>query len=254
MSDDDYTGTKPASLLTKTQRSRICAGFAEQDDHQRRRDQQQIRERIQAGVTDFKLLVDYPDRQFELAFDSLDDEAMTVALADARLVTERLRALRGIERSAVVRRANERADEVSPDLEGESIDEVELVEAARYRQQGRAAAEAEYGNRWDQRADSLLKTAAVAALPLLVGWFADTVTEQNLLATRAGVGIIMALSALVVLTAVAAVFLVKGTQALKHDIVPAVKRFRQDPTAAISGVAAVLRRPRAKLSAIWDDL
>jgi hypothetical protein len=99
-----------------------------------------------------------------------------------------------------------------------------------------------------------LKTAAVAALPLLVGWFADTATEQNLLATSAAVGVVMALSALVVLTTVAAVFLIKGAQALKHDIVPAVKRVRQDPTAAIRGVAAILRRPRGKLRAIWDDL
>jgi hypothetical protein len=165
-----------------------------------------------------------------------------------------VRALRGIERSAVVQRANERANELSPDLEGDSIDEVELITAATYRQQGRAAAEAEYQNRWDERADRLLKTAAVAALPLLVGWFADTATEQNLLATSATVGVVMALSALVVLTTVAAVFLIKGAQALKHDIVPAVKRVRQDPSAAIRGVAAILRRPRGKLRAIWDDL
>lgn len=254
MCDDDNAAARPASLLTKTQRSRIRAGFAELDEHQRRRDQQQIRERIQAGMSDFELLADYPDRQFELCFNEVDNEAMIATLADARLVTERVRALRGIERSAVVQRANERANELSPDLEGNSIDEVELITAATYRQQGRAAAEAEYQNRWDERADSLLKTAAVAALPLLVGWFADTATEQNLLATSATVGVVMALSALVVLTTVAAVFLIKGAQALKHDIVPAVKRVRQDPSAAIRGVAAILRRPRGKLRAIWDDL
>jgi hypothetical protein len=205
-------------------------------------------------MSDFELLADYPDRQFELCFNEVDNEAMIATLADARLVTERVRALRGIERSAVVQRANERANELSPDLEGDSIDEVELITAATYRQQGRAAAEAEYQNRWDERADRLLKTAAVAALPLLVGWFADTATEQNLLATSATVGVVMALSALVVLTTVAAVFLIKGAQALKHDIVPAVKRVRQDPSAAIRGVAAILRRPRGKLRAIWDDL
>lgn len=254
MSDDDSTASKPASLLTKTQRSRICAEFAEQDEHQRRRDQQQIRERIRAGVTDFELLDDYPDRQFELAFEDLDDEAMTAVLAEAWLVTERLRVLRDIDRNAVVQRASERASELSSDLDGESIDDVELITAATYRQQGRTAAEAEHGNRWDERADSLLKTAAVAALPLLVGWFADTVTEQNLLATRAEVGIVMALSALVVLAMVASVFLIKGAQALKHDIVPAIQRFRREPTAIINSAAAVLRRPGTKLRAIWDEL
>lgn len=254
MSNNDSDVAKPASLLTKTQRSRIRAEFAEQDEHQRRRDQQQIRERIRAGITDFQRLADYPDRQFELAFGDLDDEAMTAALGDAQLVTERLRAIRGIEREAVVQRANKRAGEVSSDIDGESIDDIELVTAATYRQQGRAAAEAEHENRWDERADNLLKTAAVAALPLLVGWFADTVTEQNLLATRADVGIVMALSALVVLAVAASLFLIKGAQALKHDIIPAIKRFRRDPTAPIARLAAVLRRPGAKLSAIWDEL
>lgn len=254
MSDDDSDTAKPASLLTKTQRSRICAAFAEQDKHQRRRDQQQIRERIWAGVTDFDLLTDYPDRQFELAFDDLDDEEMTATLADVWLVTERLRALRGIERKAVIECASKRSSALSSETEGESIDNVELVPAATYRQQGRAAAEAEHRDRWDERVDSLLKTAAVAALPLLVGWFADTVTEQNLLATRAEVGIAMAFSALVVLVVAASVFLIKGAQALKHDIIPATRRFREDPTAIVSNMTAALRRPGAKLRAIWDEL
>ncbi|MFC6973582.1 ABC transporter permease [Halomicroarcula sp. GCM10025709] len=182
MADSDRSDDKPASLLTKTQRSRIREAFAEQDEHQRRRDQRQIRERVRAGVTDFEVLADYPDRQFELAFDDLDEEALTAALADARLVTERLRSLHGVDRQAVVDRASDRANAVSQTLDDtESLDGVELVPAATYRQQGRAAAAAEHGNRWDERADGLLKTAAVAALPLLVGWFADTVTEQNLL-------------------------------------------------------------------------
>ena len=254
VSDDDSAVSKPASLLTKTQRSRICEAFAEQDEHQRRRDQQQIRERIRAGVTDFDLLVDYPDRQFEFAFDELDNEEMTATLADVWLVTERLRALRGIERRAVVESASERASALASEIEGESIDNVELVPAATYRQQGRAAAEAEHRNRWDERVDSLLKTAAVAVLPLLVGWFADTVTEQNLLATRAEVGIAMAFSALVVLVVAVSVFLIKGAQALKYDIIPATRRFRQDPAAIISNIAAALRRPSAKLRTIWDEL
>jgi hypothetical protein len=254
MSDEETTVEKPASLLTKTQRSRIAAGFADQDEHQRRRDRQQIRERIRAGVTDFEMLAEYPDRQFELAFADLDDEAMAAALADTRLVTERLRALRDIDRRVVIDRASERADVLSATVEGDSIDDVELTTAETYRQQGRAAVEAEYTNRWDERADSLLKTAAVAALPLLVGWFADTVTEQNLLATRAGVGIVMALSAVVVLLTVGSVFLIKGAQALKHDVIPAIRRFRQDPTAVFSEVVEVLRRPGGKLAAIWDEL
>ncbi|WP_324758248.1 hypothetical protein [Haloarcula montana] len=255
MSDSERFEDKPASLLTKTQRSRIRDGFADQDEHQRRRDQQQIRERVRAGVTDFELLADYPDRQFELAFDDLDEEEVTAALADARLVTERLRALQGIDRDRVVDRASDRASAVSRRIaDGESLAGVELVPAATYRQQGRAAAEAEHENRWDRRADAILKTAAVAALPLLLGWFADTVTEQNLLATRADIALVMGLSALVVLAGFAGVLLIKGAQALKHDIIPGVRRLRHEPGAVVSDGSALLRRPGTKLRSVWEEL
>ena len=65
---------KSASLLTKTQRRRIREDFAGLEEAKVRRDQQRIRERLESGILDFELLADYPDRQFELAFDEWPTE------------------------------------------------------------------------------------------------------------------------------------------------------------------------------------
>src|SRR5699024_1176411 len=72
--DVRYMASKSASLLTKTQRRRLRSDFEELDEDAKRRDQQLIRERVQAGIHDFRLLTDYPDRQLELAFEDDSDE------------------------------------------------------------------------------------------------------------------------------------------------------------------------------------
>ena len=78
------------------------------DGAKRRRDRQRIRRRVAAGVDDFAHLVEYPDDQLEAAFNSYDDEHLVRALADMRVVSERVRLLHGIERDAVLRRAQAR--------------------------------------------------------------------------------------------------------------------------------------------------
>lgn len=73
---------KSASLLTKTQRNRIQDDFDELTEEKQRRDQQRIRERIKSGLFDFQLLADYPDQQFELAFNDTSGDELQAALID----------------------------------------------------------------------------------------------------------------------------------------------------------------------------
>lgn len=84
-------GSRPASFLTKKQRSRIRDGFADLDEGKRRRDRKRIRDRVRAGVFDFRRLAAYPDRQLELAFDDVPDDDLAAALGDATLFVERVR-------------------------------------------------------------------------------------------------------------------------------------------------------------------
>lgn len=100
---------KSASLLTKTQRRRVREGFADVDDAKRRRDQQRIRDRVQSGVADFRLLDDYPDDQLAGALEDADEAEVVESLAAAHLTLERVRTLQGVDRERVVRTARERA-------------------------------------------------------------------------------------------------------------------------------------------------
>lgn len=100
---------KSASLLTKTQRRRVREGFADVDDAKRRRDQQRIRDRVQSGLADFRLLDDYPDDQLAGALEDADEADLVESLAAAHLTLERARTLQGVDRERVVRTARERA-------------------------------------------------------------------------------------------------------------------------------------------------
>ncbi|MFB6242755.1 MAG: hypothetical protein ABEH80_01535, partial [Halobaculum sp.] len=101
---------KSASLLTKTQRQRVREGFEELAEAKRRRDQQRVRDRLQSGVADFRLLDDYPDEQLEIAFDDADEAELVEALAATYLTVERVREIEGIERERVIRAARDRAE------------------------------------------------------------------------------------------------------------------------------------------------
>jgi len=155
---------KPAALLTKTQRDRVENGFQSVEGAKRRRDQQRIRGRVAAGVDDFTHLVTYPDDQLEAAFESYDDDRLVGALADMRVVSERVRLLHGIERDAVLRRARtrtqtgERGDRPVPDLEFRTDEEI--------RSAVRAELESEYApDDWKRRSELALKIGSLLALP-----------------------------------------------------------------------------------------
>ena len=154
---------KPAALLTKTQRNRMENGFQSVDGAKRRRDRQRIRRRVAAGVDDFAHLVEYPDDQLEAAFDSYDDEHVVRALADMRVVSERVRLLHGIERDAVLRRARTRTRTAEGDR---TVSDLEFRTDQETRSAVRAELEAEYApDDWKRRSELALKIGSLLALP-----------------------------------------------------------------------------------------
>ncbi|SFR67420.1 hypothetical protein SAMN04487947_3423 [Halogeometricum rufum] len=246
---------RPASLLTKTQRRRIRDEFEELNEQQRRRDQRQIRERIRAGAFDFEPLAAYPNRQLDLAFEDVPDDEVEAALANATLFVERLRVLEGIERDAVVRRAREAGADAAASDGTPSLDELDLhTETEIRRDAEQTVAERLAPNRWDERADVLLKLAAAGALPLFVVTLANAATARGLIGENTFVGISVYLCVLVVAFALTGVFLVKGAQTLKHDVLPWVRLLRRTPAGAFRGVVEWVRRPGAKLRQVWDEL
>lgn len=106
-------GKRSASLLTKTQRRRLRNDFENVDTDAKQRDQRLIRQRIQAGLLDFRLLATYPDGQYNLAFNDVSEEELRMALADTYLAVERLRALHQFDRDQLITEARNRAETVS---------------------------------------------------------------------------------------------------------------------------------------------
>ncbi|MFC7078253.1 hypothetical protein [Haloarcula halophila] len=115
---------EPASLLTKNQRERVADGFESVQGAKRRRDRQRVRRRVAAGVEDFGYLLDYPDDQLAAAFDDRDDEAVERALAEMRIVSERIRLVHGLDQEDVVAQARERLRET--DTDERTLETVEL--------------------------------------------------------------------------------------------------------------------------------
>jgi len=154
---------KPAAVLTKTQRDRMKNGFQSVEGAKRRRDQQRIRRRVAAGVDDFAHLVEYPDDQLEAAFDSYDDEHIVRALADMRVVSERVRLLHGIERDAVLQRARTRTQTAEGDR---TVSDLQFRTDEEIRSAVRAELEAEYApDDWKRRSELALKIGSLLALP-----------------------------------------------------------------------------------------
>jgi hypothetical protein len=155
---------KPAALLTKTQRDRVDNDFQSVDGAKRRRDQQRIRRRVAAGVDDFAHLVEYPDEQLEAAFESSDDEHLVRALADMRVVSERIRLLHGVEHDEVLRRARTRAQ--TAECRDRSVSELAFRTEDEIRRAVTAELEAEYEpDDWKRRSELALKAGALLALP-----------------------------------------------------------------------------------------
>jgi hypothetical protein len=247
---------RSASLLTKKQRRRIRDEFADLDEEQLRREQQRIRDRVRSGVLDFQLLVEHPDRQLELALDDVPEDELRSALADATLFVERVRELRKYDRDEMLLRARDRADDLaarSDDLR--SLDDLDLRTATEIRRETRATVREQFeDDLWDGRADGLLKLAASAALPLFGVVFVNSTTSANLLGTSVLAAVLFFLSAFVVGVTLAGVFLIKGAQTLKYNLLPAIRALRRDPVAALGNVLGWLRRPGEALRQAWEDL
>jgi hypothetical protein len=247
---------RSASLLTKTQRRRIRSDFDELDEQKRRRDERQIRERLAAGLLDFRVLAEYPDSQFELVVEELSEDERHEALVNATLMVERLRALSDIDRERVLLRARERADDLSRETSDvRSLDDLNLRTETEIRTETRAAVSEQFEtNPWDERADRLLKLAAGASIPLVGLLVVNSRTPANLFGTSALAAVVLYLCLLVVVATLSAVFLVKAAQALKYDVLPAARQFRRNPTGVIARVLDALRRPGERLRQMWEEL
>jgi len=249
-------GSRSASLLTKKQRSRIQEGFADVDEDKRRRDEQRIRERLRAGLLDFRTLAAYPDRQVELAVEDLSDEELRAALADATLFVERVRLLRNMEREEVVVGARGRADRLADETpDAPTLDRVDLRTAAEVRTETESELRDRLEpGRWQRRAEALLRTAAGAGVAVLGVAVAEQVAAADLLGTSAVAGIVFFLALFVLLVALGGVFLIKLAQTCKHTLVPAARALRRDPGDAVSGFVDRLRRPGETLRESWEEL
>lgn len=127
---------RSASLLTKKQRQRLQNEFESVDANAKQRDQQLIRQRIRAGLLDFRLLATYPDSQYNLAFNDVSEEELRTALADTYLAVERIRALHQYDRDQLVLEARNRAETVSVESDDvRSLERLALRTETEVRQQ-----------------------------------------------------------------------------------------------------------------------
>jgi hypothetical protein len=218
---------EPASLLTKTQRERIANGFRSVTGAKRRRDRQRIRERVAAGVRDFQYLVDYPDEQLAAAFEDADGEAVARALADARVVNERIRLLHDVDREAVVARARDRLRAAETD-DG-SLSRVELRTRAEIEAAVAAELEAEYEpSVWQYRSEVALKLGSALALPgvLLIpvpfGAVPTAIDGALAFVALAFGGPLLAFGLSVLLA-----------RSVKHDLAPALRALADDPSGTV---------------------
>lgn len=153
---------KSASLLTQTQRSRLNNEFADVDEEAKRRDQQLIRERVRSGVLDFRLLADYPDRQYDLAFTDVPERDLRTALADTYLAAERIRDLHRYDRDQLLSEARARADDVAARTANvRSLERLDLRTEVEVRQQ---TEERLVASRWEKRAMGVVKLAGAALI------------------------------------------------------------------------------------------
>ncbi|WP_128476013.1 ABC transporter permease [Halorussus pelagicus] len=216
---------EPASLLTETQRRRVHDDFAESAPAKRRRDQRKIRSRVAAGMDDFRLLANYPDRQFELAFEEVSDEELARTLADARLTVERVRELHHIDPDEVAELAADRRRELVGE-ETRSLDALEFRTTEQQRRETEAAvADGMEPTRWKRLADGLLKLGLLFLVPASL----LAVVAPELANGPAG-GVPGVVGGVALVTGLAIV----GFRAVKHDVMPAVRRLRSDPRGLVS--------------------
>ncbi|ELZ80876.1 hypothetical protein C455_05427 [Haloferax larsenii JCM 13917] len=215
-----------SSLLTRTQRERIQSGFDGVESAKRRRDERKIRTRLAAGMDDFDLLVTYPDRQFDLAFEDRSDAELTERLADARLTLDRIRVLRDIDRDDVVTAVQDRQHSAT-DEGVESIAQVDLRTKAEWRHSVEADLADDYRpSRWKRLSDTLLKIGLF--LLVCVSLLAVAVPDF----TNGPGSIVGIVGAVVLATGLGIV----GIRSVKYDVLPALQFVASDPKGAVRAV------------------
>lgn len=246
---------KSASLLTKKQRNRIQNDFDDLTEEKKHRDQQRIRERVRSGLLDFRLLADYPDRQFALMFDDVPDEELRAALADTTIVIERLRAQAEIDRAELIEEARAHIERGSdPTDDTSALDQIDLRTAAEIRRQTEDDLAEQFGpGRWDKRANGLMKLGVSAFILLALVGFIDLavtgdVTQNNLSLPFWGLMNLLVASAVGWL-------LINTAQSLKHNILPFFVELANNPEAAMRGaITKLVRNPRETLRESWEEL
>lgn len=216
MSDD------PASLLTKTQRRRIETDFADVEGAKRRRDQQAIRERIAAGLSDFEYLASYDEDQLAAALEDYDDEELRDVLGDLRIVGARIRSLRDLDGDAVVERARERTDDEPLALETRA-ERAAAVEASLREEIGPTS--------WQRRAEALYQVAVFLFVPVVV---------LSVVAPDLSNGPLGGIPALFSGTALVAGLAITTARGIKHRLVPAARAVWEDPRAAVDDLVGRL--------------
>ncbi|WP_135852224.1 ABC transporter permease [Halorussus salinus] len=214
---------KSASLLTKTQRRRLRNDFEELNENKKRRDQQRIRDRLQAGTFDFRLLADLSDRQLELAFDDASDEELRAALSDAYLTVERIRELREYDRDDLIETARVRRDEYAADGDDAgSLATLELRTEAEVRDATETETEARLtGSRWTKYANAVMALGAAGFALSAVLWSLDQLFGTSL---WAGNNALVVTVFVLIFLGLSGWTLIMGANVLKHDVSPYVRR------------------------------
>lgn len=138
------------------------------DPDAKQRDQRLIRQRIQAGLLDFRLLATYPDSQYDLAFDDVSDEELRMALADTYVAVERLRSLHEYDQDQLIQEAQSRAETLSTETDDvRSLEQFALRTETEMRQQ----TEERFGvGRWVRRARTGIVLGSLGLLGTVVSF------------------------------------------------------------------------------------
>jgi hypothetical protein len=249
-------GSKSASLLTQTQRNRIRDEFGDLTDEKMRRDQQRIRERVRSGILDFQLLADYPDRQFGLAFDEISDDELRAALADTYIVVERLREHHDIDQEELIEEARIHTGELTDETtDTRTFEGIDLRTTAEVRQRTEDELTERFGpGRWDRRANGLMKLGVSAFISVVLIGILDAGIPENLTQLPY---LFYPYSISITLLFLSAIgwTLIKTTQSLKHNILPAIVKLIRNPEAVIreAGVK-LIKNPGETVRKSWEDL
>ncbi|UPM42307.1 hypothetical protein [Halocatena salina] len=216
---------RSSSLLTPAQRDRLGRNFDDVDAAKRRRDQQRIRQRLNAGIEDYELLAELPDRQFELAFKDRQEDHIRRGLADAYRTLERIRTVHELDRDKILQLARERDRDRTDDSA------LTLRTRADWRCEFEDEIASQYQpTRWKRLSDVLLKIGL--ALLIFVSFLAVIAPDFT-----NGLGSIPGIVGAGVL---AVGLLIVGLRSVKYDVVPMVRALYEDP--------------RRSLRTVWEQM